>query len=94
MQDLKGSMTRPAKYLCYCFEIKPGEVEADLLRSGESNVLERIKSLMKEQGCACEIKNPSGKCCLPEVLRYLLGAQKEFGTGEDVDCKTPDKPCC
>lgn len=45
--------------VCYCFAIT-GE-RADAASFGY--VRERVLA----GGCACEVKNPSGKCCLPEL---------------------------
>jgi len=50
--------------LCYCFDINA----ADYLNALRANNAERIKDFVvqrtKSGECACEIRNPSGQCCL------------------------------
>jgi len=52
--------------LCHCFDISESAYRA-ALQAGRS---ERIKSFVveqtKEKLCACESRNPSGRCCLAE----------------------------
>lgn len=44
--------------LCYCFGITMGEAQAN--PAAKAFVIEETK----KKACACEIRNPSGKCCL------------------------------
>ena len=53
--------------LCYCFQLRRCDVQAELERSGRTNIIARITSEVKAGNCACEVRNPSGKCCLGEV---------------------------
>ena len=53
--------------LCYCFQLRRCDVQAELQRFGRTNIIERITSEVKAGNCACEVRNPSGKCCLGEV---------------------------
>lgn len=50
--------------LCYCFDIDAADYQAAL----NSNQAEAIKNFVIEKTksgeCACEIRNPSGQCCL------------------------------
>ena len=50
--------------LCYCFDIDA----ADYLTAPSTNRAETIKQFVmlrtKSGECACEIRNPSGQCCL------------------------------
>jgi len=59
-----GHEQRP---LCYCF----GELEADIRREfaekGFTLVIERVRTHIAAGRCACDLRNPSGKCCLAEV---------------------------
>ncbi|MGH9389518.1 MAG: putative iron-sulfur cluster-binding metallochaperone [Vicinamibacteria bacterium] len=45
-----------ARVVCYCFEIVEGGIDAET----ES----RIRAHVSAGRCACEIKNPEGRCCL------------------------------
>jgi hypothetical protein len=50
--------------LCYCFDISTNQYLSAL----KANNAEKIKNFViqktKSGVCACEIKNPSGQCCL------------------------------
>ncbi|WP_297453309.1 hypothetical protein [Persephonella sp.] len=53
----------PPRPICYCF----GYNIEDL----NENTVEEIKQKIKEIGCQCEIKNPSGRCCLSDIKDFL-----------------------
>ena len=46
--------------LCYCFQVS----EQDYLQQPE--LVNFVKAQTKLKRCACEVKNPSGKCCLKD----------------------------
>ena len=55
----------------------------ELRESGETNVVERITAEVKAGNCACEVRNPGGKCCLGEVERAVNEMQQRLAaTGE------------
>jgi hypothetical protein len=60
--------------LCYCFDIDT----ADYLAALDTNQAEPVKNFVmqrtKSGECACELRNPSGQCCLAKFK--LL--EKEF----------------
>ena len=49
------------KTICYCFDVQFSDIDADKVR-------EKTKAFVVEQtrrgSCDCELRNPSGKCCL------------------------------
>ncbi|MBI1749508.1 MAG: copper chaperone Copz family protein [Acidobacteria bacterium] len=55
--------------VCYCFGVTRGNIRDEIQRTGKSSMAERIKAEVKAGHCACETKNPSGKCCLGSVTR-------------------------
>lgn len=57
--------------LCYCFGHSIASIKEELQVKGCSNALEDIRRKMKDNGCACEVKNPSGSCCLCTVSQAL-----------------------
>lgn len=69
--------------VCYCFQHRRGDLEAELAAGGETTIPSRISAEVKAGNCACEVRNPSGKCCLGEVqraaqeIRVRLGALLE-----------------
>ena len=71
---LKDS-TKPAT-VCYCFDWTKEKIIEELRENGETVALEDIKSKMQNPGCACEILNPSGGCCLGDVTKAIKDIKK------------------
>ena len=57
--------------VCYCFGITRKDIWDEIQQTGKSTVVERIKTEVKAANCACEVKNPSGRCCLGNVVRIV-----------------------
>jgi hypothetical protein len=55
--------------VCYCFGFTRQDIWDEIRQTGKSTVAERITAEVKAGNCACEVKNPSGKCCLGNVKR-------------------------
>ena len=55
--------------VCYCFGFTRGDIHDEIAETGDSTIAERITKEVKAGNCACEVKNPSGKCCLGSVTR-------------------------
>ena len=55
--------------ICYCFGFTRQDIWDEIRSTGKSTVTERITAEVKADRCACEMKNPSGKCCLGDVTR-------------------------
>lgn len=53
--------------LCYCFGYDREDVRRDVEAQGTSEIPDRIKAEVQAGFCACEVKNPSGGCCLGDV---------------------------
>jgi hypothetical protein len=60
--------TRP---LCYCFGFTEGDIRREVTQTGEIRIPSQIGQFIKEKICACEIRNPSGACCLGEVNKTV-----------------------
>ncbi len=56
--------TKPSRLICYCFDISAQTAADDLNKNGASKIKEFVKAQTQAKRCACEIRNPSGKCCL------------------------------
>ena len=67
--------------VCYCFGVNRKQIWEEIRRTGQSTASERIRAEVKSGHCACEVKNPSGNCCLGSVVR----AEQE---GRQVDRRT------
>jgi copper chaperone CopZ len=64
--------------LCYCFGHSVATVEIELRTKGRSDALQDIRQKMKDPGCACEVMNPSGSCCLGTVAKGIETAKSEI----------------
>lgn len=59
--------TRDPIPVCYCFGISRQDIEDEIRKTGHSTIGARITREVKAGNCACEVKNPSGKCCLGDI---------------------------
>ena len=57
--------------LCYCFGFTEGNVRREIVLRGETTIPAQVTQFIKEKLCACEIRNPSGSCCLGEINRTV-----------------------
>ncbi len=64
--------------VCYCFAFSKADIERELLQTGSCTIAARITAEVKAGNCACEIKNPSGACCLGDVNREIKEAKLRF----------------
>jgi Zinc binding domain len=62
--------------ICYCFGITRGQIHREVEETGRCLAGGKIKAAIQSGRCACEVKNPSGKCCLGEVTRAVLEDSK------------------
>lgn len=53
--------------VCYCFGYTRKDIEDEIAETGRSTIADRITAEVRAGRCACEVKNPSGKCCLGHV---------------------------
>jgi hypothetical protein len=60
--------------LCYCFDYTREDVRRDIDGLGQTDIPLKIKAETNAGFCACQVKNPSGKCCLGEMTK---AAQEE-----------------
>lgn len=74
--------------VCYCFGFTRKMMRDEIARQGETTIPETIKKEIQAGNCACDVKNPSGRCCLGEVIQLA----KEICT--DSLNKAQVRPCC
>ena len=55
--------------LCYCFGFDESHLREEIFHTGSTTIPERISQLIREGLCSCDIRNPSGGCCLGDVNR-------------------------
>lgn len=57
----------PEKQLCYCFDYTVKEIDEEIETIGKSSAVDDITAKVQAELCACEVKNPAGRCCLGQV---------------------------
>ena len=67
--------------ICYCFGHTTASVREELSRTGQSTVVARISAEITAGNCACQMKNPSGRCCLAEVSKVVKALGRERASG-------------
>ena len=63
-RESKGSAT-----ICYCFGVTEELIAEEVRKTGQSTYSSWIAKEVKQGNCACDVRNPSGKCCLKEVKK-------------------------
>ncbi len=74
--------------VCYCFGVRRRDLADEVQRTGKSTITERVKAEVKAGNCACEVKNPSGKCCLGDVIRTAQTALQTAQVGNFFSIST------
>ena len=64
--------------VCYCFEWTRGRIEAEIREIGKSTAATEIAQQVKAGLCACDVKNPKGRCCLGDVNAFVKEATKQL----------------
>ncbi len=72
--------TEDPVWVCYCFDLSKKMIAEEMKRRGQSISGNRIREEVAADNCECEIKNPSGRCCLGEVLAAEKEAQANLRT--------------
>lgn len=62
--------------VCYCFNVTEGMIHEEVVRTGRSTASTRIRAEVKAGNCRCEVENPSGRCCLGEVIQAEKAAAR------------------
>lgn len=78
--------------LCYCFNFSRADVRLEVAETGSCGIPARITAEVRAGRCACEVKNPSGACCLGEVNKAVKDAQDALGKGREQRPTVPSPP--
>ncbi len=57
--------------ICYCFGYTQKMAWDEIAETGKTEIPNKIKAEIQTGNCACEVKNPSGRCCLGNVTRAV-----------------------
>ena len=55
--------------LCYCFGVTDEMISKEIEETGKSSFSTWIAEEIKKGNCACDVRNPTGRCCLADVKR-------------------------
>jgi Zinc binding domain len=61
--------------LCYCFDYSRADIRHDIEKLGSTKIPDEIDAEIQAGFCACEVKNPSGSCCLGDITRAVHAAK-------------------
>ena len=65
--------------VCYCFLHREADIARELGERGTTDIFDSIKREVQAGNCACEVRNPSGKCCLGGVKETIQRLEKDLG---------------
>lgn len=88
--------TDPARFVCYCFEHRVADIEAEVARTGTSAVPAEITEKCRQGLDRCGEMNPQGACCLGNVRQVVKAAMAAaFGAhGAAAVGSTAVPDCC
>jgi len=58
--------TSTSRPICYCFDVTEQQVLNEIKDTGKSDSKAFVIAQTKAKSCACDIRNPSGVCCLAD----------------------------
>ncbi len=62
---------RGARMICYCFDESETSIRAELDATGGSLAVDRVRGHISAARCACDLRNPRGRCCLGELTETI-----------------------
>ena len=55
------------RMVCYCFGENEAAIRAEIASHGVSAAMQRVTAHIQADRCACEVRNPAGRCCLGDL---------------------------
>lgn len=72
-----GFKTRSDGLVCYCFQHRRSDLEHDLATGRETTTMDAVRAQVRAGNCACEVRNPTGACCLGDLQRTLADLRRQ-----------------
>jgi hypothetical protein len=69
---VRPGMKNGGELLCYCLQFRKQDLQAED-PTAPARIPQQIEALVKAGECSCEVRNPSGRCCLGEVRKFVRG---------------------
>ncbi len=63
------------RMVCYCFGENEADMRREVAQGGSCQAVERVRAHIAAGRCACELRNPSGACCLGDVTAAVQRVQ-------------------
>jgi hypothetical protein len=79
-EPIGAKLSGDARPICYCFGFTEGDAREEIVHTGKSTIPATVSRLIKARMCACEVRNPSGACCLGEITRTVKRLSDEHET--------------
>ena len=70
-----------SRLLCYCFGERESTIAAEIVATGASNAVDRVKEHVRSGRCACDIRNPRGICCLADLRTAIARLGRAVSSG-------------
>jgi len=71
LHTVPGFKVGDGDLVCYCFHHSRTAIEQEVRTLSSSPTVDEIRRQVKEKNCACEVRNPTGKCCLRDVQQII-----------------------
>lgn len=65
--------------VCYCFDWTRKKIKDQIVETGKSAAAMEIAKKVKAAECACDVKNPKGRCCLGDVNAFVKESLRDIG---------------
>lgn len=62
--------------VCSCFGESEKTIREEILKSGRSSTIDRVRAHIAAGRCACEVRNPRGVCCLGDLAAAVERVEK------------------
>lgn len=82
--------TDPGRLVCYCFDHRVSDIEAQVAQTGDSTVPADIAEKCRQGLDRCEETNPQGSCCLGNARSVAADAQRRSEKEPPVESKSRD----
>lgn len=84
--------TQAPRPLCYCFGHSAESIAAEVRATGRTTAPRQIEEAVRSGACRCSVRNPSGRCCLPTIRRFVAELTEGRQEDEGVAARPPSGP--
>lgn len=60
-----------SRVLCYCFGENEADIQTEIMTTGRTDAVTRVRDHIAAGRCACEVRNPRGVCCLGDLMNAV-----------------------